>query len=103
MSSIKIRFKPLDGACLLRILITHPMDTGRRVDKATGETIPAHFIEEVKIERNGQTVASAGFGTGVSRDPYLSLRLKDARTGDRIRVSWADNLGQSDNEEALVP
>jgi len=103
MSSIKIRIKRQDAACLLRILITHPMETGRRVDKATGATVPAHYIEEVKINHNGQPVASARFGTGVSRDPYLSVRLKDARPGDRIQVSWADNLGQSDRDEALVP
>jgi sulfur-oxidizing protein SoxZ len=103
MSSIKIRFKRVDSACLLRILIAHPMETGRRVDKATGTTAPAHFITEAKIEHNGQTVLNAQFGTGVSRDPYLSVRLKEAHTGDRIRVSWIDNLGQSDSEEALVP
>jgi len=103
MSSIKIRFKRMDNACLLRILIVHPMETGRRVDKATGATVPAHYITEAKIEHNGQTVASAQFGTGVSRDPYLSVRLKEARNGDRVRVSWIDNLGQSDSEEALVP
>lgn len=103
MSSIKIRIKRLESACLLRILIAHPMETGRRLDKSTGQTAPAHFIENVEIEHNGQTVASAQFGTGVSRDPYLSVRLKDARSGDRIRVSWSDNLGQTDSEEATIP
>ena len=102
MSSIKIRIKRLDAACLLRILISHPMETGRRVDKSSGGAVPAHFITDVKIEHNGQTVASARFGTAVSRDPYLSVRLRDARSGDRIQVSWADNQGQSDREEAWV-
>jgi len=103
MSSIKIKFKRQDTACLLRILIAHPMETGRRVDKASGETVPAHYIQEVKIEHKGQAVASVRFGTGVSRDPYLSLRLREARSGDLIRVSWHDNLGQSDSEQAEVP
>ncbi len=103
MSTIKIRIKRLETACLVRILIAHPMETGRRQDKATGETIPAHFIEEVKMEHNGKTVASCQFGTGVSRDPYLSVRLRDARPGDSVKVSWADNLGQSDSDEILVP
>ena len=103
MSTIKIRFKRQDAACLLRILIAHPMETGRRRDAASGATVPAHFIQEVKIEHNGKTVASGQFGAGVSRDPYVSLRLRQAQAGDRVKVSWADNLGQSDSEEALVP
>lgn len=102
MSTLKIRIKRLDSACLLRILITHPMETGRRKDKATGETVPAHFIQEVTIEHNGKSVASCRLGAGVSRDPYLSFRLRDAQAGDKVKVSWRDNLGQGDSEETLV-
>jgi sulfur-oxidizing protein SoxZ len=103
MSTIKIRFKRQEAACLVRILITHPMETGRRQDKATGATVPAHFIEAVEIEHNGQPVASCQFSTGVARDPYLSVRLRQTQPGDRVKVSWADNLGESDSEEALIP
>ncbi len=103
MSSIKIRIKRLENVSLIRILITHPMETGRRQDKPGGGLVPAHFIQEVKIEHNGRTVASCHFGTAVSRDPYLSLRLKDGRPGDAIKVSWVDNLGQSDSEETRIP
>lgn len=102
MSTIKIRIKRQQAACLVRILISHPMETGRRQDPASGATVPAHFIEAVRIEHNEQTIANCQFGTGVSRDPYLSVRLRDAREGDRIKVHWADNWGQSDSEEALI-
>ena len=103
MSTIKLRLKCLDSVCLIRILIAHPMETGRRVDKESGETIPAHLIQEVKLEHNGKVVASCQFGTAVSRDPYLSFRLKAAKAGDRVKVRWVDNLGQSDSEEAQIP
>lgn len=102
MSTIKLRIKRLDSDCLIRILIAHPMETGRRVDKDSGETIPAHLIQEVKLEHNGKVVASCQFGTAVSRDPYLSFRLTAAKTGDRVKVRWVDNLGQSDSEEAQI-
>jgi sulfur-oxidizing protein SoxZ len=102
MSSIKIRMKRQELSCLLRILITHPMETGRRQDPNTGAIVPAHFIQDVRIEHNGLTVASCQFGTGVSRDPYLSVRLREVQTGDRIKVSWSDNLGQQDSEEASI-
>jgi sulfur-oxidizing protein SoxZ len=102
MSSIKIRIKPVESACLVRILISHPMETGRRLDKESGETIAAHFIQEVKIEHNGKVIARCQFGTAVSRDPYLSFRLRGAKSGDSVRVSWLDNLGQSDSDEIQI-
>jgi sulfur-oxidizing protein SoxZ len=103
MSTIKLRIKRLESACLIRILITHPMETGRRQDQASGAMIAAHFIQEVKIEHNGKLVASCQFGTAVSSDPYLSFRLREAKPGESIRVSWFDNLGQSDSEETQIP
>ena len=103
MSSIKIRSKRLDSASLVRILLTHPMETGRRQDKASGETIPPHYIQEVKIEHNGILAARCQFGTAVSRDPYISFRLRDTKSGDSVRVSWLDNLGQGDSESILIP
>ncbi|MDD5036875.1 MAG: thiosulfate oxidation carrier complex protein SoxZ [Methylococcaceae bacterium] len=100
MSTIKIRFKRLESAVLIRILIAHPMETGRRQEG--GATVPAHFIQELKIEHNGKLVASCQFSTAVSRDPYLSVRLREGKPGDSIKVSWFDNLGQSDSEEARI-
>lgn len=103
MSTIKIRAKRLDGKTLIRLLIAHPMETGRKRDKATGELVPAHFIREVKIEHNARIIASCQLSTAVSRDPYLSVRLRGGQTGDIIKVSWLDNLGQSDSAETVIP
>jgi len=103
MSTIKLRFKRLGDATLIRMLVTHPMETGRRRDPATGTTAPAHYIQTLRIEHNGRTVADCQFSTAVSRDPYLSVRLHNAQSGDRIRVSWVDNLGASDRAESTVP
>ena len=103
MSSIIIKTKRLENGCLIRVLISHPMETGRRQDKTSGETIPAHFIQHVNVKHNGKLVASGEFGTAVSRDPYLSFRLKHASTGDIVSVGWSDNLGQSDREETKIP
>lgn len=39
---VKIRSKRQDdGSTLLRMLITHPMETGRRKDEADGKVVPA--------------------------------------------------------------
>ncbi|MFM8443352.1 MAG: thiosulfate oxidation carrier complex protein SoxZ [Methylococcus sp.] len=102
MPSIKIRTKPDGDKTLLRILIEHPMETGRRQDERTGQIIPAHFITELKIEHNGKPVATGLLSTGVSRNPYFSLRLKQAKAGDTIRVGWVDNRGGRDSAEVTV-
>jgi sulfur-oxidizing protein SoxZ len=102
MSTLKIRTKQQDGLTLVRLLMTHPMETGRRRDEATGEIVPAHFIREVKIEHNGKLVVSGELSTAVSKDPYLSVRFRGGRPGDKIRVSWVDNLGRKDSAEAVI-
>lgn len=102
MSTIKIRTKRVDGATLIRVLITHPMETGRRKDEMTGETVAAHYIRTVRIEHKARTVASCDFSTAVSRDPYVSVRLKGSEPGDPIRVSWEDNQGQKDSQDAVI-
>lgn len=100
--AIKIRTKQQDGRTLVRILIDHPMETGRRKDEVTGVVIPAHFITEVRIEHNGRLVASGELTTGVSKDPYLSVRFQGGSTGDPIRVTWVDNLGRTESAEARI-
>ena len=102
MSSIKIRSKPQGDKTLIRLLIEHPMETGRRRDEATGKLIPAHFITELRVELNGQPMIKGLLSTAVSRNPYFSFRLNAAKPGDRLRVSWVDNLGQQDSAEAVI-
>ncbi|HYE34884.1 thiosulfate oxidation carrier complex protein SoxZ [Methylocaldum sp.] len=102
MSSIKIRTKQENGLTTVRMLITHPMETGRRRDDLTGRIVPAHFIREVKIEHNRRLVATCELSTAVSKDPYISIRFRGGKTGDRIRVTWADNLGNTDSAEGTI-
>lgn len=96
MLSIKIRAKLKDGQTEIRTLIEHPMETGRNRDKA-GALIPAHFIRELTVKRNNNTVVSAMLGASISKDPYFAFYLKDGAAGDKIAVSWTDNLGNSDS------
>ncbi len=102
MSTITIRTKSQDYNILVRILIEHPMETGRRHDESTGKPVPAHFIKDLNIELNGKRLVQGLLSTAVSRNPYFSFRLNSAKPGDRIRVSWRDNLGKSDSAETQV-
>jgi sulfur-oxidizing protein SoxZ len=100
--SIRIRAGLEGDTTTVKALITHPMETGQRKDKKTGETIPAHFIQEVVCEHNGKTVLTAQWGGAVSKNPYLSFQLTGAKAGDDIKLSWVDNKGESDADTAKV-
>ena len=60
-SRIRIRAQLKDGGCEVKALMRHPMETGLRKDQA-GESIPAHFIEEVQVSHNGTVVMQAHWG-----------------------------------------
>ena len=103
MSSIKMRATLGDNSVTtVKILISHPMDTGLVKDKKTGSLIPAHFIQEVVCEHNGTSVLTAEWGPAVSKNPYLSFRFKGAKAGDTVKVKWVDNQGNSDTGEATI-
>jgi sulfur-oxidizing protein SoxZ len=103
MSSIKMRATiGDDGVTTIKILISHPMDTGLEKDKKTGNAIPAHFIQEVICEHNGTNVLTAEWGPAISKNPYLSFRFKGGKAGDTVKLNWVDNLGNSDSGEATI-
>jgi sulfur-oxidizing protein SoxZ len=100
--TIKIRAKSKDGVTTVKALMTHPMETGARKDKKTGEAIPAHFIQEVTCESGGKKLITAYWSGGVSKNPYLSFKFKGAAAGDTIKVSWVDNQCNSDSAEEPI-
>lgn len=100
--SIRLRASNKGGVATVKALITHPMETGLRKDKKTGDKIPAHYIKEVNCEHNGKSVFVANWGVAVSKNPYLAFRLRGASAGDTIKISWNDNKGDSDSAEATI-
>jgi len=85
----------------VRILMRHPMETGLRKD-AQGQIVPVHFIQNVTVAHNGKIVLDAQWSQAVSRDPFLGLRVKGAKVGDKITVTWTDNKGDKRTDEASV-
>ena len=98
--SMRVRAKEKDGVVTVKALMTHPMETGMRKDK-DGELIPAHFIKEVTATVGGEIVFVANWGTGVSKNPYLSFKYRGAK-GDALTLRWEDNKGVSDQLEVEV-
>lgn len=102
MASIKIRAKATGGVTTVKTLMSHPMETGTRKDSKTGEKIPAHYITEVTAEHNGNRVMTANWAGGISKNPYMSFKFKGGAAGDKVRISWVDNMGKSDSLEADI-
>ena len=98
----RIRTKTQDGATEILVLVNHPMETGQRVDPKTKEKVPAHFIQKMAFTLNGKEVAVADLGVAVSKDPLVGVKLKGAKAGDKVKVTWSDNKGESNNAEATV-
>ena len=101
-SSIKIRAKASGGITTVKSLMSHPMETGLRKDKTTGELVPAHFIQEVVAELNGKAVMTCYWGGAVSKNPYLSFKIKGGAAGDEVKLTWTDNKGDSDSQTAKI-
>jgi sulfur-oxidizing protein SoxZ len=98
---MKIRATLQGDVADVRILMMHPMETGQR-KTAKGDLVPAHFIKNVVVTHNGKTVLDAEWTQAVSRNPFLGLRVKGAKVGDRISVTWTDNKGDKRTDEATV-
>jgi len=100
-NAIKVRSKIEGDVALIRLLISHPMETGLRKDPE-GQLVPAHFIELLTITYQDRAVLSAQWGPAVSRNPYLAFRFKGAKKGEKLRITWVDSKGESQTDEAVL-
>ena len=98
---MKIRATLQGDVADVRILMLHPMETGQRKD-AKGEIVPMHFIQGVMVTHNGKTVLDGQWSQAISRNPFLGLRVKGAKAGDRISVTWTDNKDDTRTDEVAV-
>ena len=101
MSTIKIRAKESKGIVTVKALIKHPMETGQRTNKKTGDKFPAHFIQEVVGKANGEEVITVHWGPAVSKNPYLTFAYSGSK-GDKLELTWLDNQGNTDSQISEV-
>jgi sulfur-oxidizing protein SoxZ len=99
--AMRIRAQASGGNAVVRVLMTHEMESGSRKD-SQGRVLPAWFITDVMATLNGRTVLVAEWGPGVSRNPFLQFTLKGAKAGDKVAVSWKDSHGETRTDEATI-
>jgi sulfur-oxidizing protein SoxZ len=98
---MRIRAQVKDGLTDVRVLMSHPMETGLRKDVA-GKIIPALYITDVKATSNDRTVLTAKWGQAISQNPYLQFRFKGAKAGDKVAVTWTDLSGDTRTDEVAI-
>jgi len=98
---MKMRATLASGYTDVRVLMTHPMETGQRKD-AEGKVVPMHFIQNLTVKVNGRTVIDGQTSQAVSRNPVFSFRLRGGAKGDKIEVSWLDTQGETNKTETAV-
>jgi len=98
---MKMRASVNGGVTDIRVLMTHPMETGQRKDQ-DGKLVPMHFIQNVTVKLNGKTVVESQISQGVSRNPVFTFRVKGGAKGDKVEVSWVDNMGESNRTETAI-
>ncbi|ABC82053.1 thiosulfate oxidation carrier complex protein SoxZ [Anaeromyxobacter dehalogenans] len=98
---MKIRASLQGDVVEVKVLMSHEMETGQRKD-ASGALVPAHFISSVQAECNGKAVLTAHWGPAVSKNPYLAFKFKGAAKGDKVKVTWVDNKGDTRTDEGTI-
>jgi sulfur-oxidizing protein SoxZ len=101
MAGIKLRAKEKDGIVTVKTIMNHVMESGRRKDKESGETIPAHYIKTVTLMIADKTLLKANWSGSISKNPYLSFKYKGAK-GEILKLKWDDSKGKSDTAETTI-
>lgn len=102
IGNIRLKAKLKNGITEVKTKIKHPMETGTRKDLESGRLIPAHFIEEVTCEHAGKVVMSAIWGSGVSANPYCAFKFKGGAEGERVKLTWKDNQGETGSKAVAI-
>ncbi len=98
---MKIRAKAEGGVVDVKVLMSHIEESGQRKDDK-GSIVPAHFIQNVTATCQGRTVLSAQWGPAISKNPFLSFKFKGGNKGDKVRLTWVDNKGDSRTDEVTI-
>ena len=98
---MRIRAQLQGTGAIVRVLMSHEMETGLRKD-AAGQLVPAWHITEITAALNGKPVLSAQWGTAIAKNPFTQFTVKGAKPGDKITISWVDNRGDKRSDEAVV-
>ena len=78
----------------IKTLISHPMETGQRKDRKTGDLIPRKIINKFVCVYNGEEVFSVDLHPAISANPYMAFNVKVQESG-AFEFTWVDDDGST--------
>jgi sulfur-oxidizing protein SoxZ len=84
----------------LKILISHPMESGQRRDEY-GKAIPRDIIHEFVCTYNGEEVLHADLFPAIAANPFFSFYATAVDSGT-ITMSWTDDHGEVQRESTEI-
>ena len=98
---IRIRVTLQGDVADVRVRMAHPMETGLRKD-ADGKLVPIHYIRKFTARLNGNVVFGGETSQAISRNPVFGFKVRGARTGDRLAITWQDSRGETRTDEITI-
>ena len=100
-SLIKIKPKNYKNGEVVKVnfMVIHPMETGMRKDKKTGQIVPAQYINSVKFNYKGQVITTMNIWESLSANPVFTTYMKIDGPGE-LRVTFSENTGEV-NESSM--
>lgn len=89
-------FEPKTGASAVReaqVMIKHPNYSGMQMNQLTGLYIPAKYVEEIEVLRDGERVFKLEGGISLSEDPNIRFSYADGGRG-LLEVTAKDTDGR---------
>ncbi|MDD7970748.1 thiosulfate oxidation carrier complex protein SoxZ [Roseinatronobacter alkalisoli] len=94
------RSASVNEVVLLRTLITHPMETGNRVDP-DGTVVPRHIINRFTCRFNGEMVLDMEIEPSLSANPFIEFEASVPESGE-FAFTWIDDDGSVYEESASI-
>ncbi len=85
----------------IKTLISHKMESGRRKNKKTGETIPRKIINTFTASFDGTPVFSMKLEPSISANPYIQFKMKAEKSGE-LEFKWVDDDGTIYSKKAKL-
>ena len=99
MKNASIYAKVRGGVTVVRVLI-RPADSD--FQWRAGAATRLRYVRDVICTHAGRQVFSARMDRWMPADPSFEFRIRSARAGETLRLSWRDNLGTAHSIESVI-
>ena len=97
---MRIRAQVQGGGAVVRVLMSHEMETGLRKD-ADGKLVPRLIVSSLAVTYNDKPVLNATLEPAISANPYLSFFVRVEESGT-LKFRWTDDNKQSWTAESKI-